>query len=638
MEEELRKELNNIFSNLNGTQISIENASRYINYRRDNAKFIITVWYSFFKEARQPIKLYMFYVLHELIKDEAKLNPQYFVPYINQIIVDVVQTIMDTCTITICVSVAKTISKWITFEMIDFNIIDSIYKIIPQEIRDVHSDLTKTYKSYFISHPNIRGNPVDLNTSLNSLVKRDTEKKKSKHVHIKDISVPDYIQSLLKTNTEISLLSTEDLFSRDRIQKAKSILDYIQEEVENEQDIFADQALIEDTINDYIYTTTTVEGEETKDKKPSIQYEEVSKMEIQQLLRKREIELTTKKEKIESFIEDIQRIIDLKETELSNDEEIHLRCVDMKHTIEYEKELFIPNADVNKKRFMEDSRGYTSQRNGTGFISSTTVYGSLYGMETFSQMVSNGSLSFSSIDLYDSPEFHHRALLLDAGRRFVPIHTVYSILDSMSYLKMNVLHFHLTDFGRAAVESLRFPQLTKHLIGSHDGYYTQKEVKDIVNYAKERGIRVIPEIDFPGHTYGMRGLSEVGMQFCDDTLSQLYDDPQNRTYTILTQYLEEMFSLFPDDYVYYTLGKIPITWEETLFLKHSILPVGIVNVWNGYSVKSAINKGYTTVQSHNKNLYLNLIHHDISKFWYDIGPKTSTVSPTGNLLGIHVDG
>ena len=82
---------------------------------------------------------------------------------------------------------------------------------------------------------------------------------------------------------------------------------------------------------------------------------------------------------------------------------------------------------------------------------------------------------------------------VDTGRRFHPVPLVKTMLDGMAAVKLNVLHFHLSDQCRFAVESTRFPQLTANLTGIQAGHYTQADVRELVAYAKDRGIRVIPE-------------------------------------------------------------------------------------------------------------------------------------------------
>merc|ERR1719343_1689139 len=121
--------------------------------------------------------------------------------------------------------------------------------------------------------------------------------------------------------------------------------------------------------------------------------------------------------------------------------------------------------------------------------------------------------------------------MLDAGRRFFPVPLVKNLLDTMAAVKLNVLHLHASDMCRFGVESKLFPNLTATLVGAQGGFYTQDDVHDLVAYAADRGIRVVPEFDVPGHARGMLPI-EGKVHFCsaDATRSQLYSDPQGQTY------------------------------------------------------------------------------------------------------------
>ena len=115
--------------------------------------------------------------------------------------------------------------------------------------------------------------------------------------------------------------------------------------------------------------------------------------------------------------------------------------------------------------------------------------------------------------------------------------------------KLNVLHLHASDMCRFGVESKRFPQLTASLSGIHAGHYTQDDIRALISYAADRGVRVVPEFDIPGHSRGFLPI-EGQVHFCDDkgaTRSQLYADPANQTFVTVHSLLEEMAALFSDE-------------------------------------------------------------------------------------------
>src|ERR1041385_2008875 len=129
-----------------------------------------------------------------------------------------------------------------------------------------------------------------------------------------------------------------------------------------------------------------------------------------------------------------------------------------------------------------------------------TVVGALRGLETMLQLLDadrNGYF-FPGVQIADQPRFPWRGLLIDVARHFQTIEVLKRNLDAMAAVKLNVLHWHLTEDQGFRVESKKFPKL--HQLGSDGNYYTQEQVKDIIAYARDRGIRVVPEFDIPGHS------------------------------------------------------------------------------------------------------------------------------------------
>ena len=239
----------------------------------------------------------------------------------------------------------------------------------------------------------------------------------------------------------------------------------------------------------------------------------------------------------------------------------------------------------------ETSYNYNVTFEGTtATVGADSPFGALYGLETFSQLVSGGMFNFSSVMIKDSPKFRHRGFMIDTGRRFFPKEHVMQLLDAMSYLKFNVLHFHLSDLCRFSIESKVYPKITS----VSNGFYTQQDIVDLVAYAKDRGIRVMPEFDVPGHSHGFRALAETGdIVYCSTAQKQLYMDPNNKTLTTLKNLFLEMAQLF-DEKLFHLgcdetgtpgectldstkqleqvlidhmtkIGKTPAGWEEVLF-------------------------------------------------------------------------
>jgi hexosaminidase len=180
--------------------------------------------------------------------------------------------------------------------------------------------------------------------------------------------------------------------------------------------------------------------------------------------------------------------------------------------------------------------------------------GILHGLQTFLQLVETGTDGFSLpvVTIKDQPRFPWRGLLIDVGRHFIPLDVLKRNVDGMAAVKMNVLHLHLSDNEGFRVESKRFPKL--HEMGSDGLYYTQTDIRDLVAYARDRGIRVMPEFDIPAHSrswfVGYPELASTPGTYKIEPggVDTVMDPTQERTYKFLDKFIAEMAKLFPDAY------------------------------------------------------------------------------------------
>ena len=188
-------------------------------------------------------------------------------------------------------------------------------------------------------------------------------------------------------------------------------------------------------------------------------------------------------------------------------------------------------------------------------LTAPTPLGALHGLETFLQLVEPTPAGFTVpvVTITDAPRFAWRGLLMDVSRHFIPLEVLKRNLDGMAAMKMNVLHWHLSDNEGFRVESRRFPKL--HQSGSDGLYYTQTEIRDFVAYARDRGIRVVPEFDMPGHSRSwLVGYPELASAPGPYQMGRLagadpaMDPTQKRTYKFLDKFIAEMAALFPDAY------------------------------------------------------------------------------------------
>jgi hexosaminidase len=195
---------------------------------------------------------------------------------------------------------------------------------------------------------------------------------------------------------------------------------------------------------------------------------------------------------------------------------------------------------------------------GSGRVSLTakTDFGVLRGLETLLQLLSSDGEGyyFPCVEVQDAPRFTWRGLMIDAGRHFMPVDMVKRTLDGMTAVKLNVLHWHLSEDQGFRVECKTFPKL--HRLGSDGFYYTQDQIRDVIAYAADRGIRVMPEFDIPGHSTSWfaaypeyaSGTGPYAIERKFGIFSPAFDPTEERTYRFFDGFLKEMTALFPDPY------------------------------------------------------------------------------------------
>jgi hexosaminidase len=233
--------------------------------------------------------------------------------------------------------------------------------------------------------------------------------------------------------------------------------------------------------------------------------------------------------------------------------------------------------------------GYRLEVRGDGIrIDGADDAGIFYALQTVRQLRRTDG-AVPAVRIEDAPRFPYRGLHLDVGRHFFPVDVVKRYLDHMAGLKLNTFHWHLTEDQGWRIQILRYPRLTE--VGScraetvveknydpfvgdgtpHCGFYTQDQVRDVVAYAAERHITVIPEIEMPGHS--MAALAAYPELACTDgpyevsTTWGIHSDilcPKEETFTFLEGVLTEVMDLFPSRYIHIGGDEAPrIRWEES---------------------------------------------------------------------------
>jgi len=189
-------------------------------------------------------------------------------------------------------------------------------------------------------------------------------------------------------------------------------------------------------------------------------------------------------------------------------------------------------------------------------VSAVTDLGAMHGLETLLQLLKGDSEGyfFPEVEIKDAPRFPWRGLMIDVSRHFFPLDLIRRNLDAMAAVKMNAFHWHLSDDQGIRVESKVYPKL--HELGSDGIYYTQEEIKALVKYAADRGIRVIPEFDVPGHSSAFLtaypefasapGPYKIERRW--GIFDPTFDPTIEKTYEFFDRFFGEMTSLFPDEY------------------------------------------------------------------------------------------
>ena len=255
-------------------------------------------------------------------------------------------------------------------------------------------------------------------------------------------------------------------------------------------------------------------------------------------------------------------------------------------------------------------------------ISGRTAAGVFFGIQTLRKSLPVGTaqaINLPAAQLVSNPRFGYRGMHLDCSRHFFPVATVKRYLDIMALHGMNRLHWHLTDDQGWRVEIKKYPRLAEvggwrngttlgHNSPVNDGiryggYYTQEEIRDIVRYAADRYITIIPEIDMPGHMLGaLAAYPELGCTggpyevwgkwgVTDDILCVGKD----HTLQFVKDVLDEVMQLFPGEYIHIGGDESPrVRWQECPLCQQRIRDLGIKSV--GKKSAEALLQGWFTTQ------------------------------------------
>lgn len=254
--------------------------------------------------------------------------------------------------------------------------------------------------------------------------------------------------------------------------------------------------------------------------------------------------------------------------------------------------------------------GYTLSVDKEGIeIEASTRNGLFYGMATLIQLlpaeiesdikVKGVNWKVPFVEIEDSPRFGYRGIHLDPCRHFIPVEQVKKHLDAMALYKFNVMHFHLTEDQGWRIEIKKYPELTEK--GSvrvegegtlHEGFYTQEELRDLVQYASERGITIIPEIEFPGHALAAitayPWLSCNGKETTPRVIWGVEDvimcAGKESTFEFAENVIKEVVDIFPSEYIHIGGDEAPKgEWEKCPLCQKRIREEGLTRKVKGHT-------------------------------------------------------
>ena len=253
-------------------------------------------------------------------------------------------------------------------------------------------------------------------------------------------------------------------------------------------------------------------------------------------------------------------------------------------------------------------------------IAAGSTTGVFYAIQTLKQLIITGhkagASSIPTLSVYDYPAYEWRGMMLDVSRHFFSIEYLKKQIDLLAYFKFNKFHLHLTDDQGWRIEIKQYPELTQkgawRTFNRHDslalkkagenpdfaldanslvrngdkvlygGFYTQEELKDLIKYAQERHIEIIPEIDMPGHMMAAisayPGLSCTGEAAWGELFSVPLCPCNEAVYTFLENVLDEVISLFPSKYIHIGADEVEKnTWQESQACKELMQAEGLNN-------------------------------------------------------------
>ncbi|XP_027196686.2 beta-hexosaminidase subunit beta-like [Dermatophagoides pteronyssinus] len=247
------------------------------------------------------------------------------------------------------------------------------------------------------------------------------------------------------------------------------------------------------------------------------------------------------------------------------------------HTVIENVHVFISNDTDCSYPSSNSSEGYSiwlphPERLDQATISADSVWGALRALETLSQLIftnDDHQLLVNQTEIHDFPRYNYRGILLDSARHFLPKRVILANLDAMAMNKFNVFHWHIVDDQSFPFQSQKYPNISEKGAYSKRHVYTTDDIQEIIEYARMRGIRVIPELDTPGHTHAMaRAFPDLLTPCYGDGIhphiprypffseSEVLNPMLNFTFKFMHDMFDEFRHTFKDNYIHLGMDEV----------------------------------------------------------------------------------
>jgi hexosaminidase len=316
-----------------------------------------------------------------------------------------------------------------------------------------------------------------------------------------------------------------------------------------------------------------------------------------------------------------------------------------------------PSAKVQQAQ--EDESYDLEVRANGATLKAANPLGVMHGLETFYQLVTIGADTYGAaptIRIHDEPRFPWRGLLLDVSRHFMPVPLIERTIDGLAAVKMNVLHLHLSDDQAFRPAAEHAPELAEK--GSRGQFYTKEELIALVDYAGERGVRIVPEFDMPGHTTAWMASHpelatvttktyEPSLRFGTEGTNEDVFDPTNpKLLKLIDRLVGDMTEIFPDEYFHIGGDEVVYTqWSNnpaiTEFRKqHNLTDGKALQAWFNTELAKVLKKHHRRMVGWNEILHGEIPQDTVIQDWIGVEALQESVQRRFHViisLGYYLD-